>query len=630
MYESHYGFNAKPFSIVPNPNIIFLNENYEDALNYMRYGLKEKVGFILLTGEIGTGKTTLIRYMINAIEDKTDFAVIFNTLLSSEQLFRLILTEFEISSDSVDKERNLELLYEFLIDRYTNGRHVLLIIDEAQNLSDDVLEDIRMLSNLQSNDEFLIQIILVGQPELKKRLSSPNFRQLAQRIALSYHLPSLTEDQTYRYVAYRIQAVGGQTDIFTPEALKLIHDNSGGIPRTINLLCDAALVYGFADDLQHIDRDNVELVLADQIHILDPGCHANRTAPQPRLESPGETDDLPSRMSSVEGIVSDLQWRVEDLSREVKDEMVFKFQELLIKERDKYDQLKKDYDQLFQFFTHLFVELDSVKQTAVNDPIIDPAHQQAAQINTDQKVISSATNRIKIWWGKRHRSKTKFANSENYTPNPDITKPMLWQRIVNFEPMVKLSQVWTKSMYRCNSFFAKARKKYETFRMPQITLPSLKHLFDGIYPDRRIHLHWLSWSVVSLILISFISLFFMTRQPMTATVPSKKQYENKEKAELGPTIAKEKENVAIVILEKEIDSEPEKPLEITFDTDSEEQMFLRHIVKAGDTLFSIARDYKTNVDAIVSENKLQNNLIHIGQILKIPFSGMKGKDRIAG
>jgi len=630
MYESHYGFNAKPFSIVPNPNIIFLNEDYEEALSYMQYGLREKVGFILLTGEIGTGKTTLIRYMLNAIEDKMDFAVIFNTLLSSDQLFRLILTEFEISSGSMDKVRNIERLYEFLIDRYAKGRHVLLIIDEAQNLSDDALEDIRMLSNLQSNEQFLIQIILVGQPELKKRLSSPNFRQLAQRIAASYHLPSLTEDQTYRYVAYRIEAAGGQTDIFTPEAVKIIHDNSGGIPRTINLLCDAALVYGFADDLQRIDRDTVELVLANQIHILDPGCHANHTEPQPGLESQGETVDLHGRISSVERIVYSLQSRVEDLSRDVKNDMVFKFQEQLIRERNKYDTLKKDYDQLFQDFSRLLVQLDSIKQTAVDDPEIAPPRQQVAKIDSDQKVNRSTTNRIKIWWGKRHSSRTKYANMENYTPNPARIKFTLWQRIVNFKPMAKLSLVWTKCIFKCSSFFDKARKKYEKFNMPQITLPSLRRLFDGIKPERRIPLYWLSWSVVCLILISFIPLFFMTSQPMTANIPSKKQFENKEKEEPVPAIAKEEENVATVISENEIVSEAEKPLEIAFDTTSERQMPLRHIVQAGDTLSSIAREYKTNVGDIVSENKLKNHLIYIGQMLKIPFSGIKERDRNTG
>jgi general secretion pathway protein A len=620
MYESHYGFNAKPFSIVPNPNIIFLNENYQNALSYMKYGLKEKVGFILLTGEIGAGKTTLIRYMLGAIEDRMDFAVIFNTHFSADQLFRLILSEFEISSDSMEKERHLELLYEFLIDRYAEGRHVLLIIDEAQNLSDNALEDIRMLSNLQTNEQILLQIMLVGQPELKKRLASPHFRQLAQRIAVSYHLPPLTEDQTYRYVAYRIEAVGGQADIFTPEAVRLIHDNSGGIPRTINLLCDAALVYGFADDLQRIDRDTVELVLADQICILDPSCPANHAEPPTQLTSPGATDDLRSRMALVERTVSNLQWRLEDLSREVKNELLFKYQELLISERNKYDHLKKEHDQLLHEHTRVLDKLDSITQPAVKKPKIDP----------DQKVKRPTTNRTKIWWGKHHGGRSNYANDENFTSNPAGIKPMFGQRIVNFDPASGRSLLWAKIMDRCSSFSASVRKKYEQFSMPHIRLPSLKRWVDGINPQKRITLHWLSWSVVCLILISFISLFLITRQPTTATVSSMKQFENREDAERGPTADKEKENVATVIAEKEFDSEPQKPLEITFDTNSKKQIALRYIVQAGDTLTSIARAYKTNVDAIISENNLQNHLIYIGQTLTIPFSGMEGRDPNAG
>ena len=564
MYASHYGFNAKPFSIVPNPNIIFLNENYKNALSYMKYGLREKVGFILLTGEIGAGKTTMIRYMLNAIEDQIDFAVIFNTNFSSEQLLRLILSEFEIPLDSDRKERHIEQLYEFLIDRFRMGRHVLLIIDEAQNLSDDALEDIRMLSNLQTNEQILIQIMLVGQPELKKRLASPTFCQLAQRIAVSYHLPPLTEDQTHRYVAYRIETVGGQPDIFTPEAIKLIHDNSGGIPRTINLLCDAALVYGFADDLQHVDRDTVELVLADQVCILDPNCHANQMKPSPAPESPDARDDLRSRMSLVERTLSNLQWRVEEISREVKNELLFKYQELLISERNRYDQLKKEYDALFQRHAHV------------------------------------------------------------------TEKPMIWQRIVNFHPLEKLSSRWTTILGGCKSLSTKARRKYEQSSVRQMRMPAMTRWVNGIDLKGRMTPHWLPWSVVCLILISFISVFFITRQPMTANIPGTKPFENGVEAEPGPTTGREKENAATVISTKENDAEPQEQLETTFQETIEKKKSLRHIVRAGDTLSSIARAYQTNVDAIVSENRLQNYLIYIGQILKIPPSGMEGSDRHAG
>ena len=218
MCESHFGLTAKPFSMVPNPEILFLSKNHENALTYLEYGLSEKVGFILLTGEIGAGKTTLIRHMLNKMESQIDIAVIFNTSFTSDQMFRRILSEFEIPCDTTDKERHLQLLYQFLIDRYAQGRHMLLIVDEAQNLSDAALEDIRMLSNLQTDDRILLQIMLVGQPELKNRLNMPAFRQLAQRIAVSYHITPLDEVQTRHYIGYRIDKAGGEPDLFTPEA----------------------------------------------------------------------------------------------------------------------------------------------------------------------------------------------------------------------------------------------------------------------------------------------------------------------------------------------------------------------------------------------------------------------------
>lgn len=344
MYESHYGLNAKPFSIVPNPEILFLSQNHQNALTYLEYGFQEKAGFILLTGEIGSGKTTLVRYMLNRMESDMDVAVIFNTNFSSAQLLRRILSEFEITCDSVEKARHLELLYRFLIDRYGKGRHALLIIDEAQNLSDAALEDIRMLSNLQTDDQILLQIMLVGQPELKKRLNLPDLRQLAQRIAVNYHIFSLDEDQTGRYIAYRIQKAGGSPELFTTQAIHKIYKHAKGIPRTINLICDAALVYGFADGLREIDAAVIEKVIQDKVCMSgEDGAPVRKTVSR---VFGGSGPGIMERIHFLEESVADLRRRHEIFVGELRNELFLKYQQLLATERKRYDRLMGKYTRL--------------------------------------------------------------------------------------------------------------------------------------------------------------------------------------------------------------------------------------------------------------------------------------------
>ncbi|UCF94526.1 MAG: AAA family ATPase, partial [Desulfobacterales bacterium] len=247
MYQKFYGLRDKPFQIVPNPTYLYKSLHHENALTYLEYGLSENVGFILLTGEIGSGKTTLIQYILNKLGGDTVAAVIFNTNVSADQLLGLILTEFELAFKEGDKAGTLDTLNQFLIQKYAEKKQVLLIIDEAQNLSAEALEEVRMLSNLQSEDQALLQIMLVGQPELIAKLRKPSLMQFTQRIAVSYHLASLTREETGNYIAFRLEKAGGRADLFSPEAVDLIHRLAGGIPRSINLLCQAALVYGFAD-----------------------------------------------------------------------------------------------------------------------------------------------------------------------------------------------------------------------------------------------------------------------------------------------------------------------------------------------------------------------------------------------
>ncbi len=354
MYEEFYGFREKPFSLVPDPGFLYLSAQHRTALTYLEYGLTDQVGFILLTGEIGAGKTTIIKQLLTQIGNDLEVAVVFNTNVFPEQLLGLILDDFQVKPRARSKAAYLEALYQFLIDKYAQGHRALLVLDEAQNLSQEALEEVRMISNLQTGKDALIQIVLVGQPELRTRLQQPSLAQLGQRIAVSYHLAPLSSEETGQYIAHRLKRAGADDEQpFTPEAVERIFHHSRGIPRTINILCDAALVYGYADELKTIDGQVVEHVVRDkqELGIFVPsGVEQKTQCADDRFQNNGR---LLRRIENIEAKVSKLSAMIECQIQEqerraesYKDTLVQRLETMLAEERKRSDRLLIQYNRL--------------------------------------------------------------------------------------------------------------------------------------------------------------------------------------------------------------------------------------------------------------------------------------------
>ncbi len=254
MYQEYYGFNEKPFAITPNPRFLFLSKIHKEVFAHLLYGIDQRSGFIELIGEVGAGKTTVLRTLMTQLaDDAYRLALIFNPSLSATDLLRSILREFGQFMDGASPAELLERLNEFLLQENAAGRTVVLVIDEAQNLQPSVLEQIRLLSNLETETTKLIQIVLVGQPELGHLLERPDLRQLSQRITVRFHLQPMDFDDTVAYIQHRLRIAGCQEkSLFTPAAIRKIYRFSGGLPRLINVLCDRALLVGYAEEAKGI------------------------------------------------------------------------------------------------------------------------------------------------------------------------------------------------------------------------------------------------------------------------------------------------------------------------------------------------------------------------------------------
>ncbi|MCL1049404.1 AAA family ATPase [Shewanella abyssi] len=260
MYKAFFGLNDNPFSIAPNPHYLFLSDRHREALAHLTYGLGETGGFVLLTGEVGTGKTTVSRCLLNQLPDNTDTAFILNPSLTELELLATLCDELAITyGESPSLKQLTDRISSFLLTNHSNGRNTVLIIDEAQHLRAEVLEQLRLLTNLETDTKKLLQVILIGQPELQQLLRRQELRQLAQRITARYHLLPLTREEVVLYVQHRLQVAGRHEPLFDKSAIKALHKYSDGIPRLINLLCERALMASYAQSKVPIDSKMINM-----------------------------------------------------------------------------------------------------------------------------------------------------------------------------------------------------------------------------------------------------------------------------------------------------------------------------------------------------------------------------------
>jgi len=264
MYEQFYGLTAQPFSITPDPRYLFFSRRHREAFDHMLFGITERKGFIQITGEVGAGKSTLCRAILEQLGQKYATALILNPVMTGIQLLRAILHELGLEDRGNDRVRLVQRLNEFLLERAREGRDVVLFVDEAQDLSDDILEEVRLLSNLETDDRKLLQIVLIGQTELRTRLERRELRQLRQRITVRYHLGPIEREETEAYILHRLTVAGSNgRPTFSPGAIRAVHRHSRGVPRLINAICDKTLLAGYVEGCDQLTWRQVRRAVRD-------------------------------------------------------------------------------------------------------------------------------------------------------------------------------------------------------------------------------------------------------------------------------------------------------------------------------------------------------------------------------
>jgi general secretion pathway protein A len=315
MYQRFFGLRESPFNVNPDPRYLFMTRQIQEALAGLTYGIQNRKGFILLTGEVGTGKTTLLNRLLDWLRgQRVATAYIFNSQLEVNHLFDYMMADFEIPCDSREKSQVLLRLNTWLLERYRAGETAALIVDEAQNLSPEVLEEIRLLTNLETSTEKLLQIVLAGQPELEEKLKLPQLRQLRQRITLRCRTAPLSLEETFGYIAERLRIAGANGEpIFSKEAIQIVHLYSRGIPRVVNLLCEHSMINSYVDSLRPVPAHLVEEVARE--FQLDEIAPIASTGPLPAAQKSANTQAL---LENLDELLGRLRRLSEDPSRERK------------------------------------------------------------------------------------------------------------------------------------------------------------------------------------------------------------------------------------------------------------------------------------------------------------------------
>ncbi|HIP53312.1 MAG TPA: general secretion pathway protein [Chromatiales bacterium] len=264
MYKRFYGLREKPFTLLPDPRFLYLGQQHSVAYAMLEYGLTNQAGFSVIIGDVGCGKTTLIRHLLNEVEDNITVGLMSSMHNSYGRLLQWVMMAFDQPYRNKSDIELFDLFTDFIIGEYAKGRRTVLIVDEAQNLQLNTLEELRMLSNINADQDQVIQLILVGQPQLREMLKRPELEQFAQRIAVDYYLTSFSEEETAEYIHHRTLCVGQPRKLFSDAACKLVHKAARGTPRLINIICDTALVYGYAENKAVIDEAIIQSVVEDK------------------------------------------------------------------------------------------------------------------------------------------------------------------------------------------------------------------------------------------------------------------------------------------------------------------------------------------------------------------------------